>query len=571
MRYFRLCGFLVVVACVLSSRQARAGQADGDGIFSALRKEMDRNIKGLRLKGAPAPYFFAIQYTRMMAVSHTAALGQPVSRRKTRWAAVSGLVRVGNYDKDDTNFYGFSPSMGSTAGPLEGDGLALRRAAHTIWDSAYKIAVERYAKKEAYLASHPKAKRCNDWSRVQVRPWQTRPAGTFVTSPLLEKGILAASGEFRRHAHVLGASVTWSQMEGERFLLTSEGLRVHDRAGGAKVAISLYGQATDGQYMTLGWSKTLPFSELKPARLGLVARAKAMAEKLRRLLEAPTFDETFSGPILLEGAAAATLWTAFIGKGLRADMPPVAWASGRMVFEGMKGRRVLPESVTIVDDPTATRFRGTRLFGHYVTDDEGVAGQKVVLVERGKLKGFLASRRPSVETKGSNGHGRDLSGWSLSPRPNGSNVFVKVRRPLSSKSLKRKYLSLLRREGLDHGYIIRSFGNTGLSRAGFGSYGTSPSIGVPPPVEIYRVDTKGREHLVRKVRIQAVQISDFASIPAVGGPERLVNVYVWTGRGVSLVYRDFIFPKMNLTRPATSEQRLPSLPSPLSRLLTPRK
>ena len=40
------------------------------------------------------------------------------------------------------------------------------------------------------------------------------------------------------------------------------------------------------------------------------------------------------------------------------------------------GARVLPASVTVVDDPGAKEFHGTPLIGAYAVDDEGVRAQK---------------------------------------------------------------------------------------------------------------------------------------------------------------------------------------------------
>ncbi len=558
---------LVAAVVVMGAPVAWAGDG-GDGVFASLAKEMKRNIEGLHLRGAPRPYFFGVLYSRASGWTQTGTLGKEVSERHWSSASLSGVVRVGSYESDDTNFYGSSPAAGVGAVSLDADDLSLRRAAHSAWDAAYKRAIQVFSKKKAFLVDHPKAKRCADWSHPKVRGWTRKIAGKTLDPVAVHRAILAATAVFRRHPKVLGSAVSLGQSTRESFMLTSEGLRVQESSNAAGVAIVVAGRAPDGRSYSVRWFKTLFPRDVDPGGLGLVERATKLAGRLERILAAPVLDENYSGPVLFQGGAAASLWATFIAKGLRADMPAVSWAGGRMMFEGMKGRRILPESVTIVDDPTVERYRGKVLYGAYQTDDEGVAARKVLLVDRGKLSGFLASRRPSVETKTSNGHGRTLNGLSLSPMPNGSNVFIKVRRALSAKALKRKYLKMLRKEGLDHGYIIRSFGGAGLTARGFVAYGTSRSIALPSPLEIYKVDLKGHERLVREVRIEAIQMADFASIPAIGGPERVVTVQDPSGRGVSLIYRDFILSRMSLTRPPAGQFRLPLLPSPLARLLS---
>ena len=68
--------------------------------------------------------------------------------------------------------------------------------------------------------------------------------------------------------------------------------------------------------------------------------------------------------------------------------------------------RVLPASVSLIDDPGAKDYKGTLLVGGYAIDEEGVPGQKVTIVDAGKLKDLLMSRRPGPDFGKSNGHGR---------------------------------------------------------------------------------------------------------------------------------------------------------------------
>jgi TldD protein len=71
------------------------------------------------------------------------------------------------------------------------------------------------------------------------------------------------------------------------------------------------------------------------------------------------------------------------------------------MLQGMKGKRIGNELVTIFDDPTVCDF------GHYVFDDEGVEAKKAVLVDKGILRGYLNSRENCDEVGvAANGHGR---------------------------------------------------------------------------------------------------------------------------------------------------------------------
>jgi TldD protein len=66
------------------------------------------------------------------------------------------------------------------------------------------------------------------------------------------------------------------------------------------------------------------------------------------------------------------------------------------------GRRFGSESVTIIDDPTMTGFRGS-----YIYDDEGVRAKRTLLLKNGILTGMLHSRETAGKMgKKSNGHAR---------------------------------------------------------------------------------------------------------------------------------------------------------------------
>ncbi len=76
---------------------------------------------------------------------------------------------------------------------------------------------------------------------------------------------------------------------------------------------------------------------------------------------------------------------------------------------------MLEQSLTLTDDPTLKSFRGRPLFGHYYFDDEGVPARRVVLIERGLLRGLLLSRYPVKGFPRSNGHAARR--WGRSRRP----------------------------------------------------------------------------------------------------------------------------------------------------------
>src|SRR5260370_3866665 len=117
---------------------------------------------------------------------------------------------------------------------------------------------------------------------------------------------------------------------------------------------------------------------------------------------------------------------------------------GKRDWLGRLGSRVLPPSVTLLDDPGTKEFNGASLIGGYSVDDEGVRAQKVALVENGILKGELMSRRPGPDFDQSNGHGR--AAFLNDAKPPMSNLIFNSTEHLSPADFKKRFLDSCRAE-----------------------------------------------------------------------------------------------------------------------------
>src|SRR5256884_6374149 len=100
--------------------------------------------------------------------------------------------------------------------------------------------------------------------------------------------------------------------------------------------------------------------------------------------------------------------------------------------------RVLPNFLTVVDDPTMKDFHGKSLVGSYAVDSEGVKAQAVNAIENGTLSNYLIGRQPIRDFPASNGHGRAAPG-SL-PGPSLGVLLVKSSEAQSPDELKKKVI-----------------------------------------------------------------------------------------------------------------------------------
>jgi TldD protein len=120
-------------------------------------------------------------------------------------------------------------------------------------------------------------------------------------------------------------------------------------------------------------------------------------------------------PVVLSAQAGGTMVHEAIGHGLEADLA----RQGMSVYKNELGRNVASPLVSIVDDATVPWKRGS-----YGIDDEGVPGEKTVLVEKGVLKGFLHDRLSAMkEGARATGNGRRES-YRHKPIPRMSNTII---------------------------------------------------------------------------------------------------------------------------------------------------
>src|SRR5260221_13139129 len=156
----------------------------------------------------------------------------------------------------------------------------------------------------------------------------------------------------------------------------------------------------------------------------------------------------YDGPVLFESPAAGSLLAQMLRPSFSGSRGPLATQSGfeqlmdrlggRSEWTGKLGSRVLPASVSLVDDPTVKQFGGQDLLGTYTVDEEGVKGERAQVIENGILKDLLMSRRPGPDLDHSNGHGR--AAYLADARPLISNLFLTSTAAESPADLKKKFL-----------------------------------------------------------------------------------------------------------------------------------
>jgi predicted Zn-dependent protease len=316
--------------------------------------------------------------------------------------------------------------------------------------------------------------------------------------------------------------------------------------------------------------------------------------ELMALRSAPSAQD-YTGPVLFEARAAAPLLAQVLGPAISGARPPISFSpvmeqmlsglGGKSDWVGRMGARVLPASVTLVDDPGAKEFQGTPLIGGYTVDEEGVRAQKVTLVENGNLKGELMSRRPGPDFEESNGHGR--AAFLNDAKPTMSNLFFTSTETVSPGDLKKKFLDSCRAEKLNFCLIVREMDNPALSLLHqedfselLASFAGGAGTGDRLPLVIYRVyPGSGREEVVRGSRIIGLNTRALRNLAGVGNDsfvfnymQSQMNGFAGTALGAfgsaqgglpaSVVAPSLLFDELEVRGERGEAKRLPLLPPP---------
>ena len=205
-----------------------------------------------------------------------------------------------------------------------------------------------------------------------------------------------------------GASAGWGNSR--IFLAASNGFSGSRRNTGYSLSASvLAGQGTgmqrDYEYASRVFAADLP----SPAWIGRQAGERAV----RRLN--PRKMPTASVPVFFDPRISGGLVGSMIGAISGASV-----ARGTSFLKDSLGKKIFPESVTIIDDPHRARGLRSRAF-----DAEGIVPQKRKLIDAGVLTTWLLDLRSARQLKlRSTGHASRSAGGM--PSPSASNVFLEA-------------------------------------------------------------------------------------------------------------------------------------------------
>ena len=512
-----------------------------DPMLEAMKAELSREQSLLFLPGMQKPYFIEYRMDELSSYDAVANYGALTREESVHQRIVRVSVRIGDYTADSSSSRGDGNVQ---LAPEDNDPSALRYALWTATDEAYKTALRAYSAKQANLKRFESAATADDFSPAKpvtvIKPlvaldldrdeWKRRiveASGLYATAPAAKQ--TAASVQYST-ASVRGIAVN-------RYLVNSEGTVVRHGYTGYAANISVGGQAADGMKLGRDNGTTAALAKDLESAAAFHERVLDDLQSYEALRAAPIVDaDDYHGAVLFSGDAAADTLDRLFVPNIEADRPDAGTtARTQGAYTSSLRARVLPDFMSVNDDPLLSTFEGKRLMGAYDVDDEGVPAHSVDIVLSGKLLNYDIGREPVKDFPESNGHGR--AGLGQPAHSRAGVLIFKSSEPLRGEAMKSRLSDLAKKQGSD-AYEVETMGGELIPRL------------------LYRVHADGTRELVRGATFDELDLRSLRSdIVAAGDHPYVANTIAPIPQ--TTIAPSLLFGDIAVKRATEEQQKLP--------------
>lgn len=521
---------LLLLSVVLAVAPVRATD---EVVMKAMQDELERSMKSLQLESLQRPYFISYRIQKATQQTVSASFGALLGSSEEQTRRLTVEVRVGDYQVDNSNFS--SPLLGQVVQiPIEDDYTAIRRQLWLATDAAYKRALEEWSGKKATLQAAHLADDTPDFSREEpTHIHDDRPAATLDMEAARQL-VRRLSALAREMPAVETSSVVLSAENTRTFYVNSEGTTYTRTEPVVSLLAFATGQAPDG--MPLPNYESAYGHSMKdiPGEEEFARRIRKMGEDVKHQQAAGTLD-IYNGPVLLETVASAQFFSGvFAGKLLGRRQPLAQALQPQTSYLDKMGARVLPEFLSVTDDPTRSGDDKAPLLGGYKVDDDGVPARPTRLVEAGYLKTLLTTRDPVRGIHSSSGNDRGAG-----PMP--SNLIVTADKGLTSEQIREQLIQIVRKRGKEYGILVDCEGFQ------------------------YKVYPDGRQDMVRNAQMPSLNAEGYKDVLAATSALGVFNAVYHTPSGshlVSFAVPSLLFEDLTVRMPAGGIPALPFAKNP---------
>jgi TldD protein len=528
-----------------------------DLLLATMEKELHRGQSELA-KLDPAPYFVSYDVTEGESLAILSAQGAILSSSLTNHRSADVNMRIGTAALDNTHGQDRVSGITSGALPEKDDADAIARVLWKLTYEEYRKAQQSFANVKTKSAVRAKDEDDSaDFSQETASSYVEKASPVkFPEQKGWEELARRYSACFRKYPQVEESLVFMAATKGSSYLVSTEGTKVVTSDVIFRVMIQAQTLANDG--MQLMRVETFQFSDPSkvPSQAEVEASVKKMADDLSALKAAP-LAEPYSGPALLSGRAAAVFFHEVLGH--RVEGQRQRGRDEGQTFTKKINEKILPDFLSVTDDPTMRSLGGTELSGFYRYDDEGSPASRVEVVKDGILKNFLMGRMPVKNFGNSNGHGRSQEG--MMPVGRQGNLIVTSSKTIPDAQLRSRFLDEIKKQGKPYGLYFEDIqgGFTLTSRE-------MPQAFQVLPVMVWRVYADGRpDELVRGVDIVGTPLTVLTQIAATGDTTSVFNGICGAESGsvpVSAASPAMLFSEMEVQKRKYGDTRPPILPPP---------
>jgi TldD protein len=514
------CGFAVVLVFGLPTWAAapidqKSAAPKDDALLSVMQQELQRAQTSLG-KLDPAPYYLSYAVNDQTSALALGSQGSLVTSTHFRRRSADVTMRIGSPALDNAHGENRSSAISSGTLPLDDDREAV---AHELWRltyQEYRKASKTFLRVKTDTQVHAAEEdTSSDFS--QEKPQTHADYKDLAPAPdqaALEKMARRYSSYFRKYPYIYSSMAMISADRARVHFVSTEGNHIVSPGAIVRVAIEAETRATDG--MELMRVETFQAEGLDhlPPESQIAARVEKMAADLKALRDAP-LAEPFDGPALLSGRASAVFFHEVLGHRLEGHRQ--RGEEEGQTFTKKVNQSVLPEFLSVVDDPTLRTLNGTDLGGWYEFDDEGVPASRVEVIKDGILKNFLMSRMPIKNFSNSNGHGRSQPGRMPTGRQ--GNLIVVSTRTAKDSEMRQKLIDEIKKQGKPYGLYFEDIqGGFTLTQR------SMPQAFQVLPVLVWRVYPDGHpDELVRGVDIVGTPLAALNRILLTGDKTDVFN------------------------------------------------
>ena len=496
----------------------------------ALSEECQRTMKHLKVPGYPRPYYLSYLLRDIHTTEIWGRLGNINHQVNQTNRNLYSDCRVGSYKYDQVLEGGLDDndtereSYENVDMPVGNDIDALKFHVWRLTDIRYREAVRDFLRKKSihitYLDPNndlPSFRRLKPHVDLSYRP--PKPASVDYWKSF----VVSSSKVAKAYPEVKNSWVDVRVRDYTRIFVNSEGSQIVDTKRICELACVLWMLTPSGDGIETRLTHATETLDELPDLRTFNRQIRARIKLLNDLADAPTL-KSYAGPVLLAAQPAGILMHEVLGHRLEGSR--LLSSREGQTFKRDLGRQILPSSISVLDDPTATESHGVRTVGSYRYDDEGSAARKVDLVRNGKLAGFLTGRAP-VNEKRLPGNGHARSEYHERPISRMGHLEIRTTGGLSCEELKARFVEEIRSQGQQYGIMVLEAegGETATDAYNFQAFMGSISLAT-------QVWADGRENLVRNVNFVGTPLSALRTIMAAGDTPECQNAFCGAESGV---------------------------------------